>query len=52
MHEAGLSPAAGKGRSAVRVGARAVAGLAVEVEGMVRELRLALAEGRAAGSLP
>src|SRR5512138_76135 len=32
--------------------ARAVAGLAVEVEGMVRELRLALAEGRAAGSLP
>ena len=32
--------------------ARAVAGLAVEVEGMVRELRLALAEGRAAESLP
>lgn len=32
--------------------AGAVAGLAVEVEGMVRELRLALAEGRAAGSLP
>lgn len=32
--------------------ARAVAGLAVEVEAMVRELRLALAEGRAAGRLP
>jgi hypothetical protein len=31
---------------------RAVANLASEVEAMVRELRLALAEGRAAGSLP
>ena len=32
--------------------AHAVAGLAIEVEAMVRDLRLALAEGRAAGSLP
>jgi len=32
--------------------ARAVTGLAVEVEAMVRDLRLALAEGRAAGRLP